>query len=204
MAAIRLIAGLGNPGPRYRDTPHNVGAQWVRDLAERFGVGLAERARFKGFVGRGDVLGRDVLLVVPSTYMNLSGESVGALAHYYRVEPPEILVAHDEVDFPLGVTRLKVGGRRATHNGIASVAAGLGSRPDFARLRIGVGHPGRSRMVGFLTGSRLSAASRALVRESGSMDDALLGLVLDGEWQAAMNRLHAPGPDAEAAEGERG
>lgn len=202
MAAIRLIAGLGNPGPRYRDTPHNVGAQWVRDVAARFGVGLAERARFKGLVGRGDLLGREVLLLVPSTYMNLSGESVGPLAHYFRVEPPEILIAHDEVDFPLGVTRLKVGGRRATHNGIASVSAGLGSRHDFVRLRIGVGHPGRSRMVGFLTGSRLPAASRALVRESAAMDDALLGLVLDGEWQAAMNRLHAPGPDAETAEGE--
>ncbi len=195
MAAIRLIAGLGNPGRRYRDTPHNVGAQWVRDLAERSGVALVERARFKGFVGRGNLLGREVLLLVPSTFMNLSGESVGPLAHYYRVAPPEILVAHDEVDFPLGVTRLKVGGRRATHNGIASVAAGLGNRHDFVRLRIGVGHPGRSRMVGFLTGSRLPEASRALVRQSGAMDDELLGLVLDGEWQAAMNRLHAPGPD---------
>lgn len=195
MAAIRLIAGLGNPGRRYGDTPHNVGAQWVRELAKRSGVALVERARFKGFVGRGHLLGREVLLLVPSTFMNLSGESVGPLAHYYRVEPPEILVAHDEVDFPLGVTRLKVGGRRATHNGIASVAAGLGNRHDFVRLRIGVGHPGRSRMVGFLTGARLPAASRALVRESGAMDDALLGLVLDGEWQAAMNRLHAPGPD---------
>ena len=195
MAAIRLIAGLGNPGRRYRDTPHNVGAQWVRDLAERSGVALVERARFKGFVGRGNLLGREVLLLVPSTFMNLSGESVGPLAHYYRVAPPEILVAHDEVDFPLGVTRLKVGGRRATHNGIASVAAGLGNRHDFVRLRIGVGHPGRSRMVGFLTGSRLPEASRALVRRSGAMDDELLGLVLDGEWQAAMNRLHAPGPD---------
>ena len=197
MAAIRLIAGLGNPGPRYRDTPHNVGVQWVRDLAERFGLALVERARFKGFVGRGKLLGRDVLLLAPSTYMNLSGDSVGPLAHYYRVEPAEILVAHDEVDFPLGVTRLKVGGRRATHNGIASVAAGLGSRHDFVRLRIGVGHPGRSRMVGFLTGSRLPPAGRAQVRESAAMDDALLGLVLDGEWQAAMNRLHAPGPDAD-------
>jgi len=195
MAAIRMIAGLGNPGRRYRDTPHNVGAQWVRDIAERSGVALVERARFKGLVGRGNLLGREVLLLLPSTFMNLSGESVGPLAHYYRVEPPEILVAHDEVDFPLGVTRLKVGGRRATHNGIASVAAGLGNRHDFVRLRIGVGHPGRSRMVGFLTGSRLPAASQALVRESGAMDDALLGLVLDGEWQAAMNRLHAPGPD---------
>ena len=197
MAGIRLIAGLGNPGPRYRDTPHNVGAQWVHDLAERFGVALAERARFKGLVGRGDLLGRDVLLLVPATYMNLSGESVGPLAHYYRIEPPEVLVAHDEVDFPPGVARLKVGGRRETHNGIASVAAGLGSRSDFVRLRIGVGHPGRSRMVGFLTGSRLPQASRTLVRDSVAMDDALLRLVLDGEWQAAMNRLHAPPADAD-------
>ena len=201
MAGIRLIAGLGNPGPRYRDTPHNVGARWVEALAERFGVPLSERGRFKGHVGRGELLGREVLLLVPSTYMNLSGESVGPLAHYYRVEPPEILVAHDEVDFPLGVTRLKVGGRRATHNGIASVAQGLGNRSDFVRLRIGVGHPGRSRMVGFLTGSRLSPENRVLIGDSAAMDDAVLGLVLDGAWQKAMNRFHAPRADAGCGEG---
>ena len=195
MAGIRLIAGLGNPGPRHRDTPHNVGALWVEELAERFGVRLSERGRFKGRVGRGELLGREVLLLVPSTYMNLSGESVGPLAHYYRVAPPEILIAHDEVDFPPGVSRLKVGGRRGTHNGIASVAAGLGNRSDFARLRIGVGHPGRSRMVGFLTGSRLPRESRELVGVGSAMDDVLLGLVLDGEWQMAMNRFHAPAAD---------
>ena len=201
MARIRLIAGLGNPGRRYRDTPHNVGAQWVEGLADRFRLVLAERSRFKGRVARGEALGREVLLLVPSTYMNLSGESVGPLAHYYRVEPDELLIAHDEVDFAPGVSRLKVGGRRATHNGLASVAAALGNRTDFARLRIGVGHPGRSRMVGFLTGSRLSEASRTRVLDSVAMDDELLALVLEGAWQQAMNLLHAPKAGDETEEG---
>jgi len=192
MAGTRLIAGLGNPGPDYRNTPHNVGARWVEDLAERFAMPLTERARFRGRMYRGPLLGKDILLLAPSTYMNRSGESVAALAPYFRVEPAEILIVHDEVHLPLGITRLKIGGRRSTHNGLASVTASLGNRADFVRLRIGVGHPGRERMVGYLTGSRLSAGNQDLIRDSAAMDDALLQLVLDGEWQRAMSRLHAP------------
>ena len=100
MSRIRLIAGLGNPGRKFEGTPHNVGARWAQNLAARFSIPMSARARFRGSVGRGDVLGRDVWFLVPSTYMNLSGESVGALSRFYGIEPCEILVAHDEVDFP--------------------------------------------------------------------------------------------------------
>ena len=196
MPRIRLIAGLGNPGRRYEGTPHNVGAWWVQDLAARFSIPMAARARFRGSVGRGDVLGRDVWFLVPSTYMNLSGESVGALSRFYGIEPDEILVAHDEVDFPVGVTRLKNGGRHHAHNGLASVVASLGNRSDFVRLRIGVGHPGRRRMVGFLTGKKLGRRDRARVEASLEMDDGLLELVVDGELDRAMSRFHAPKPAA--------
>ena len=197
MAGIRLIAGLGNPGPRYEGTPHNIGAWWVRDLAARFAVPMAARAKFRGSVGRGDILGHDVWLLVPSTYMNLSGESVGVLSRFYGIDPTEILIAHDEVDFPVGVSRLKQGGRRHTHNGVASVVAGLGNRADFVRLRIGIGHPGRGRMIGFLTGKKFGKRDRACVEASLAMDDALLRLVVEGELDRAMSRFHAPKPAAE-------
>ena len=197
MPAIRLIAGLGNPGHRYEGTPHNVGASWVQDLAERFAVPMSARARFRGSVGRGDVLGRDVWFLLPSTYMNLSGDSVGALSRFHGIEPEEILIAHDEVDFPMGVARLKNGGRHHTHNGVASVVAGLGNRSDFVRLRIGVGHPGRRGMIGFLTSRKLGKRDRALVEASLDMDDALLGLLVDGELDRAMSRFHAPRPTTE-------
>ncbi|MCY4098424.1 MAG: aminoacyl-tRNA hydrolase [Rhodospirillales bacterium] len=192
MSRIRLIAGLGNPGRQYEGTPHNVGARWVRDLAARFFVPMPARARFRGSVGRGDVLGRDVWFLVPSTYMNLSGDSVCALSRFYGIEPDEILIAHDEVDFPVGVARLKNGGRHHTHNGLASVVAGLGSRSDFVRLRIGIGHPGRRRMIGFLTGRKLGRRDRDRIDASVEMDDALLQLVIDGELDKAMSRFHAP------------
>ena len=197
MPGIRLITGLGNPGRRYEGTPHNIGAWWVQNLAARFDVPMATRARFRGAVGRGDVLGRDVWFLLPSTYVNLSGESVGALSRFYGIGPGEILIAHDEVDFPVGVARLKVGGRHHAHNGVASVVAGLGNRADFVRLRIGVGHPGRRRMVGFLTGRKFGRRDRECVEASLEMDDALLQLVVDGEFDKAMSRFHAPrpGPD---------
>lgn len=191
MAAIRLVVGLGNPGTRYAQTPHNVGAGWVESLAERLGLQLAEKARFKGRVARGAAFGHDLRLLIPSTWMNLSGESVGPFARFHGIEPEEVLVAHDEVDFPAGVVRLKLGGRHDAHNGVASVASALGNRRDFARLRIGVGHPGRNRMIGFLTGSKLRAADRERVAASLVMDDELLASIMSGEWQQAMTRLHS-------------
>ena len=197
MSRIRLIAGLGNPGRQYQGTPHNIGAWWVEDLASRFAVPMAARAKFRGSVGRGDVLGRDTWFLVPTTYVNLSGESVGALSRFYGIKPDEILIAHDEVDFPAGVARLKSGGRHHAHNGVASVVAGLGNRSDFLRLRIGVGHPGRRRMIGFLTAKKFGKRDRARVEASLAMDDALLRLVLDGELDKAMSRFHAPKPDPE-------
>ena len=191
MAAIRLIVGLGNPGPRYARTPHNVGAAWVEALATRLGLALAERARFKGRTARGEAFGQDLRLLNPSTWMNLSGESVGPFAHFHNIAPEEILVAHDEVDFPAGVSRLKLGGRHDAHNGVASVASALGNRHDFVRLRIGVGHPGRTRMIGFLTGSRMAAADRERVAASLEMDDTLLASIVSGDWQKAMTQLHS-------------
>lgn len=191
--AIRLITGLGNPGTRYARTRHNVGAAWLLELARRFGIRLAEERKFKGLVGRGDMLGRDVRLLLPTTYVNLSGEAVGAVAHFYRMTAQEILVAYDEVAFPVGTSRLKKDGGHNGHNGLKSVIAGLANDRGFARLRIGVGHPGNAAdMVAYLTGAAMPEAEREAAVESADLDDPVLDLVLDGDIDRAMNLFHAP------------
>ena len=191
--AIRLIAGLGNPGRRYAQTRHNAGARWLEALATRFGVSMAEQRKFKGRVGRGDLLGREAWLLIPETYVNLSGDAVGALARLYKLAPREILIAYDEVAFPVGRSRLKTGGGHNGHNGIKSVIAGLGNQSGFARLRIGIGHPNDpALMVAYLTNATMSKDETAIVEQSSWMDDSVLGLVLDGELQNAMNLFHAP------------
>ena len=185
--------GLGNPGPRYVRTRHNVGANFVRALAERFGIRLNEDAKFKGHVGHGEIAGVDVRLLVPNTFMNLSGESVGAMARFYKFEPQEILVAYDELSFDPGVLRLKSGGGDNGHNGIKSVTEGLGNEREFHRLRIGVGHPGSKELVtAFLTSHTMPEADRALVESSLVIAEQVLGDMLTGEMDKAMNELHAP------------
>jgi len=199
--SIRLIAGLGNPGPRYADTRHNVGAWFVSSLAKRFGISLNPDSKFKGDIGRGDILGRDVRLLLPATFMNLSGESVGAVAHFYKLAPEEILVAYDEMAFEPGVARLKTGGGANGHNGIGSVIERLGNERGFHRLRIGVGHPGdRDRVTAYLTSVTTPAVERNEIEAGFDMPDAVIEQLLAGEFQKVMNWLHAP--DASAADND--
>ncbi len=199
MSAIRLIAGLGNPGPQYRHTRHNAGAEFVAALAERYGVPLSEEARFKGLIGRGMVAGQDVRLLIPLTYVNLSGDAVGAVARFYKMAPEEILVAYDEMAFEPGVLRLKSGGGDNGHNGIRSVIAGLGNQRGFQRLRIGVGHPGdRSRVTAYLTSVRMPEAERSLMQRAFDLPESILRHLLGGDLQKAMTELHSrdlPGDD---------
>ncbi len=196
--AIRLIVGLGNPGPRYADTRHNAGAWFVVSLARRFGISLQEENRFKGEVGRGNVLGHDLRLLVPTTFMNLSGEAVGALARFFKIGAEEILVAYDEMAFEPGVLRLKTGGGANGHNGIESVIAGLGNDRGFHRLRIGVGHPGhKDRVTAYLTSVTTPAAERDRIESAFEIPGAALELLLGGDVQKTMNLLHAP-PEAES------
>ena len=196
MAAIRLIAGLGNPGPRYAGTPHNVGADFVHALAARFDIALTDEPRFKGRIGRGSILDHDVRLLIPTTFMNLSGECVGAVATFYKYSPAEILVVHDEMAFEPGIVRLKVGGGHNGHNGLRDIIASLGNCAEFVRLRIGVGHPGtREGVSGYLTGTKMRAEDRERVEQACRLSDELLALILAGETGKAMNRLHTGGKD---------
>ncbi|MGB4673004.1 MAG: aminoacyl-tRNA hydrolase [Azovibrio sp.] len=136
MTIPRLIVGLGNPGADYEATRHNVGFWFVDQLARQLKVSLAPQARFFGNVGRQG----ELWLLEPATFMNRSGQAVGALARFYKIAPEEILVVHDDLDLPPGGIRLKKGGGNGGHNGLKDIQAAL-STPEFWRLRIGIGHP---------------------------------------------------------------
>lgn len=136
MTAPRLIVGLGNPGPEYEATRHNVGFWFVDQLADKLKVSLAPQPKFYGRAARAG----ELWLLQPTTYMNRSGQSVAALANFYKISPAEILVIHDELDLPPGGIRLKQGGGNGGHNGLKDIQAKLGT-PDFWRLRLGIGHP---------------------------------------------------------------
>ena len=147
---IRLIVGLGNPGPEYETTRHNAGFWWIDNVAQALGVRLVAERGYHGLMARTSVDGHTVWLLEPQTFMNLSGKSVAALARFYKIAPQEILVAHDEMDLPAGEAKLKQGGGHAGHNGLRDIHAQLGS-PDYWRLRLGVGHPGnKADVVGWV------------------------------------------------------
>ncbi len=164
-SGIRLIAGLGNPGPRYQDTRHNAGFWFVDRVAAAHGASWRAEKRFFGEVAQLTLPGSPVRLLKPATYMNESGRAVGALARFFGVEPEQVLVAHDEIDLPPGIVRLKRGGGHGGHNGLRDVIPQLGS-PDFARLRIGVGHPGhKDQVVGYVL-SRPGTEERRLIEDA--------------------------------------
>jgi len=137
---IRLLVGLGNPGPEYEATRHNAGFWWVDDAARKLGAHLAMDRAYHGLVARVNVAGQPRWLLQPQTYMNLSGRSVAALARFFKIAPAEILVVHDELDVQPGQAKIKFGGGSGGHNGLKDIRAQLGT-PDFWRLRIGIGHP---------------------------------------------------------------
>jgi peptidyl-tRNA hydrolase, PTH1 family len=160
---VKLICGLGNPGAEHSGDRHNAGYLVVDRLASRAGIAL-DMAKFEGRLGGGRLGAERVLLLKPETYMNLSGQSVGAAARFYKVAPTDVLVVHDELDLPFGRLQLKSGGGTAGHNGLRSILSGLGEE-SFARLRVGVGKPeGKLKVVGHVL-SGFSAEERSLLPE---------------------------------------
>jgi PTH1 family peptidyl-tRNA hydrolase len=186
---IKLIAGLGNPGKTHERDRHNVGVWFVSRLAQAERIELKPVAKYHGLVGRLARPGGELRLVLPQTYMNLSGKSVGALARFYKVLPEEVLVVHDELDFPPGTAKLKLGGGVAGHNGLKDIAAQLGS-PGFWRLRIGIGHPGDKNLVADYVLNSPPPADRELIETALVRCMAVSQLLLDGDMQAAMLKLH--------------
>jgi peptidyl-tRNA hydrolase, PTH1 family len=186
--SIKLIAGLGNPGRQHERDRHNAGFWFVERLAARERAILHTDPKFHARTAR--VGGpADVWLVQPQTYMNLSGRAVGSLARFFKILPDEVLVVHDELDFPPGVARLKQGGGVAGHNGLKDVAAHLGSQ-GFWRLRIGIGHPGDKNIVADYVLNAPTADERALIGGAIERSLAVAGLILAGDMHAAMMNLH--------------
>jgi peptidyl-tRNA hydrolase, PTH1 family len=201
---LKLIAGLGNPGAEYARTRHNVGFWLAEELARRHGGTFRYESRHQAELARVRIGVAELWLVKPTTYMNESGTAVGSVAHFYRIEPEEILVAYDELDFPPGKARLRQGGGTAGHNGVTDVVAHLGEA--FWRLRIGIGRPdakgaGRDRVL-----SRPTAEEESLIRETVEAGADAVTAMLEHGAQLAMNRLHsrdAPAPP-DPAEGSSG
>ncbi|MGA7180270.1 MAG: aminoacyl-tRNA hydrolase [Thiobacillaceae bacterium] len=192
MAALRLIAGLGNPGPDYSETRHNAGFWFVDACARKMGITLAPESRFFGEVGRIKHHGQDVWLLKPLAFMNRSGRSVAALAHFYKINPEEILVVHDELDLLPGEVRLKQGGGNGGHNGLKDIEAQLGSK-DFWRLRLGIGHPRSLSLtqdvVDFVLHRPRQHEQEAIAIALARCLDELPSLTT-GDFPAAMQRLH--------------
>lgn len=190
MDAIRLIVGLGNPGREYETTRHNVGFRWVDELARLQNLSFKNETKFHGLTARGQLHGREVLLLKPQTFMNASGRAVGALAQFYKIAPAEILVVHDDLDLPPGVARLKLGGGHGGHNGLKDIIAHLGTR-DFWRLRLGIGHPGeRAEVVNFVLNDPRKE-ERALIEQAVQRALEISDLIIAGKQEAAMLKLHS-------------
>jgi len=191
--SIRLIVGLGNVGAEYERTRHNAGFWFVDAVARKAGANFGAERKFHGEVARLRDRGRELWLLKPATYMNRSGQAVVSLALYYRILPTQILVAHDEVDLMPGVVKLKRGGGTAGHNGLKDTQAKL-STPDFWRLRIGVGHPRTLALTQEVADFVLHPPSRA---HEASIDESIdraldiLPLLVEGQFERAMMKLHA-------------
>lgn len=191
MTAIKLIAGLGNPGAEYRGTRHNAGADFVEQLARNAGVELRADSKFFGLAGQLTLAGHDLRLLIPTTFMNRSGKAVAAIAGFYKILPEEILIAHDELDLPAGSARFKRGGGHGGHNGLRDIIPALGNNRDFQRLRIGIGHPGHaSKVTGYVLGAP-GPTDRQRIDQCIDEAIAALPLLLDGDEVKAMTRLHS-------------
>ncbi len=187
---VSIIVGLGNPGSKYEATRHNAGFWFVDRLARDAGAHFKLESKYKGEVCKIAVANRDVWLLKPHTFMNASGQSVRAVAQFYRVEPLDVLVAHDELDLAPGTLRIKRGGGAAGHNGIRDIAEQLGS-PDFTRLRIGIGRPAtRDEGINYVL-TAPPKTDRAAIDEAIGEAVIYTPELLTGEIQKAMNHLHS-------------
>ena len=192
--AIRLIVGLGNPGPEYEQTRHNAGFWLVDNLANaQPGCRLQRESRFNALAAKTSISGREVWLLEPQTYMNRSGQSVGALARFFKINPDEILVVHDELDLAPGVVKMKKGGSSGGHNGLKDITAALGTQ-DYWRMRIGIGHPralGLAQPVADFVLHRPRKEEQTLIEETIDKGLRIIPLAVEGKMDIATMQLHS-------------
>lgn len=190
---IKLLVGLGNPGAEYEATRHNAGFWWLEAAAHELKVSLSLDKNYHGRVARTSVKGQTLWLLEPQTFMNLSGKSVAALARFFKIQPEEILVAHDELDLPPGQVKLKFGGGHAGQNGLRDIHVQLGTG-DYWRLRIGIGHPGvKSEVSNWVLGKPMPE-QRSAMQEAVARSVKALPQVLAGDMEAAMQQIHTAAP----------
>lgn len=186
---LDLIVGLGNPGGKYDKTRHNAGFWFITRLAQRYHLRFRTERKFQGETASFLYAGREIRLLKPMTYMNKSGLAVAAVMQYYKIPVTRILIAHDELDLPAGIVRLKSGGGHGGHNGLRDISA-LGSS-DFWRLRIGIGHPGHKDQVLNYVLNEPSQADRQSIEAALMSVEEVTGFILEGEMEKAMHVLHS-------------
>ena len=191
---IKLIIGLGNPGPEYTATRHNAGFWLVDRLADKQGGRFTHEKKFSAELARVNLFDKDCRLLKPQTFMNNSGLAAQAIMNFFKIEPDEVLVAHDEIDFEPGKVRLKNGGGHAGHNGLRDIISTIGSN-QFLRLRIGVGHPGQKEMVIGSVLSRPSQKEMQLIDEAIEQALDIMPYIMDGEINKAMTILNSSEKD---------
>ena len=189
MSRVSLIVGLGNPGSEYEKTRHNAGFWFLDELARQQNISFKAEKKFHGEVARYKHAGEDVWLLKPTTFMNLSGQAVQALAHFYKINLDEILVVHDELDLSVDTARLKKGGGHGGHNGLRDIASKMGGN-NYLRLRIGIGHPGDKSKVTNHVLKKASTDDQISIERNIERALNVLPLVIEGEVQKAMNELH--------------
>ena len=190
---IKLLVGLGNPGPEYEATRHNAGFWWLDAVSAELKAPLHHDKSCQGLVARTAAHGRPLWLLEPQTFMNLSGRSVAALARFFKIAPEEILVAHDEMDVVPGQAKLKFGGGHAGHNGLRDIHAQLGSS-DYWRLRIGIGHPGVKSEVSAWVLRKPTPEHREAIAQSIAHTLKALPALLSGDMDQATMQIHTTKP----------
>lgn len=187
---IKLIVGLGNPGQEYEHTRHNAGFWLLDELAWQWKITFKSDKKFHGQTARATLPTGDIWLLKPDTYMNKSGIAVSALAQFYKINPEEILVIHDELDIPCGHIRYKQGGGNGGHNGLKDIQAKLGSA-NFYRLRLGIDHPGDRNLVVNYVLNKPSADDKELINQAIQQSCQVMPLILAGEKEQAVRLLHS-------------
>ena len=189
-AEIKLMVGLGNPGREYEATRHNAGFWWADEFAQAHQCTFKAEGKFHGLAARGQVHGRELFILKPQTFMNVSGRAVGALAQFYKILPESILVVHDELDLPPGSAKLKLGGGHGGHNGLKDIIAHLGTR-DFWRLRLGIGHPGERSDVSDYVLNAPRREEMELIEQAMQRAQNVTQFIVEGKLEAAMLKLHS-------------